>query len=192
MFNNQKFLKGIKGTNNILNQENLKIAFYGRSNVGKSSVINSILGTKKLVKSSSKPGKTTEINIFEAEKKNQKIFFIDTPGYGYAKMSKKNKDKIRKMILWFLLESKIKERKNFLILDSRRGFTDFDKQILEILKDLKNEKNEEYFLIFNKIDKLNQKEKSKLKKEMEENRIQKYFFYSAVKNKGREKILEIF
>ena len=60
-----KFIKGIRGTDKILEEEKQQIAFYGRSNVGKSSSINALLGRKQLVKSSSKPGKTKELNFFE-------------------------------------------------------------------------------------------------------------------------------
>jgi len=187
MFKNQKFLKGLVDEDTILLNDNLKLAFYGRSNVGKSSVINTILGTKNLVRSSSKPGKTTEINLFEAEnlENKKKYFFLDLPGYGYAKISKKEREKLRELILNFLLSWKIEKRLNFLILDIRRGLTDFDKQILEILKDLQKNKNEDYLIILNKSDKINQKEKNKIKKEFEGLK-ENFILFSAFKKKGLE------
>jgi len=72
-----------------------QIAFCGRSNVGKSSMINCILNRKKLVKTSSTPGKTRLINFFKI---NDLFYFVDLPGYGYAKVSKKEREKWRPMI----------------------------------------------------------------------------------------------
>ena len=81
LFNHITFRKGVVGSDPIFLEEKKHISFYGRSNVGKSSVINKILGCKKMVKSSSIPGKTKEINFFEVEKKEKnkkicKIFFF--------------------------------------------------------------------------------------------------------------------
>ena len=74
-----EFIRGIKGTNPILNSSLPQIAFVGRSNVGKSSTLNALLNRKDLVAVSKKPGKTTEINFFLV---NEKIYFVDLPGYG--------------------------------------------------------------------------------------------------------------
>ena len=95
-FNNIKFRKGIRGTDEINFENKKQIAFYGRSNVGKSSSINTLLGRNSLVKSSATPGKTKEINYFEID---EKMFFVDLPGYGYAKISKVEREKLRKLIL---------------------------------------------------------------------------------------------
>lgn len=78
-----KFIKGITGTNEILYDGLPQIVFVGRSNVGKSSVINSLVNQKDLVKVGKKPGKTVEINLFLI---NRKFYFVDLPGYGYARM----------------------------------------------------------------------------------------------------------
>jgi len=72
-----------------------QLAFCGRSNVGKSSLINCLLNRKKLVKTSSTPGKTRLINFFII---NKLFYFVDLPGYGYAKVSKKEREKWRPMI----------------------------------------------------------------------------------------------
>src|SRR3990167_7680582 len=97
-----KFVKGITGTDDILYDGIPQIAFVGRSNVGKSSVINSLVNQNELVKVGKKPGKTTEINFFII---NNKFYFVDLPGYGYAELSPIEKEKIRKRMLWYLLES---------------------------------------------------------------------------------------
>ncbi|PID83468.1 YihA family ribosome biogenesis GTP-binding protein [Candidatus Campbellbacteria bacterium] len=183
-----EFIKGIKGTDDILESDILNIAFYGRSNVGKSSCINAILGRKNLVKSSSKPGKTKEINFFNL---NDQMYFVDLPGYGYAKMSQKEREKLRKNILWYIMYSEVKNRINIIVLDAKVGLSDFDKQILHQLL----EQKEKVILLFNKIDKLNQKTLSanikKLKEEISDQiEIVKM---SALKQKGTKdfwKILE--
>ena len=91
-----EFVKGIMGTDKILEDNKPQIVFVGRSNVGKSSIINLLANRKNLVKSSSKPGKTKQINFFLI---NKKVFFVDLPGYGFMKMDLKKKEKIRKLII---------------------------------------------------------------------------------------------
>ncbi len=185
-----KFVKGILGSNEILEIKKKQVAFWGKSNSGKSSFINSILGRVNLVKSSSKPGKTTEINFFdiflEKNKKEENIFFVDLPGYGYAKLSDKLKIKIQKLLNWYLEGKEVFERLNILIVDSRRGLTEFDKILLSSFK----EKKEDFLIILSKSDKLNQKQKSQIfqtmKKEFSE---ENFLFYSVLKNKDKEKNL---
>ena len=86
-----EFRRGIKGTDGILFDGKPQVAFVGRSNVGKSSTINAILGAM-VARTSSTPGKTQEINFFEVDGKG---YFVDLPGYGYARMTSEAKDKIR-------------------------------------------------------------------------------------------------
>ena len=106
-----------------------EIAFAGRSNVGKSTLINSLLNRKKLVKTSSTPGKTQLINFFNI---NDKFHFVDLPGYGFAKVP----ENVRKQ--WQrLIESYLQERESLrnvvLIVDSRHGPTAQDRQLKEWL-----------------------------------------------------------
>ena len=106
-----------------------EIAFAGRSNVGKSTLINSLLNRKKLVKTSSTPGKTQLINFFNI---NDKFHFVDLPGYGFAKVP----ENVRKQ--WQrLIESYLQERESLrnvvLIVDSRHGPTTQDRQLKEWL-----------------------------------------------------------
>src|SRR6185369_12085856 len=96
-----------------------EIAFVGRSNVGKSSLINSLVNRKDLVKVGKKPGKTTEINFFSINHK--KCYFVDLPGYGYAEASPKQKESIEKLILWYLMYSEASLQKVVLILDVKAG-----------------------------------------------------------------------
>jgi|CXWL01.1.fsa_nt_gi GTP-binding protein len=147
-----EFLKGIIGTDVILTDGVPEIAFVGRSNVGKSSVINSLVNRKDLVKTSNRPGKTTEINFFGINTK--KCYFVDLPGYGYAKRSPKEKESIEKLILWYLMYSNATIARVVLILDSKAGLTAFDEEMIRVLR----EKRYPLVIVANKIDKLNQKE----------------------------------
>lgn len=148
--NSAKFVKGIIGEDDILYDGLPQIAFVGRSNVGKSSVINSLVGREDLVKTGKKPGKTTEINFFLI---NGQFYFVDLPGYGYARLGPAEKEKIRRRMLWYLTESKIKPF-IVLILDIKAGLTEFDNQMLELI----GEEGLGYIIVVNKIDKLNRKE----------------------------------
>jgi GTP-binding protein len=152
--NSAEFLKGITGSDVILTDGVPQIAFVGRSNVGKSSVINSLLNRKDLVKVGNRPGKTTEINFFGINTK--KCYFVDLPGYGYAKRPPKEKEKIEKLILWYLMYSEANMHKVVLILDSKAGLTTFDEEMIRVLR----EKGHALIIVANKIDKLNQKETS--------------------------------
>ncbi len=142
-----RFVKGIMGTNPILEEDKLNIAFIGRSNVGKSSVINSLLETKNLVKSSSKPGSTKQINYFEV---NRKMYFVDLPGYGYARLSKKEQEKVSKMISWFLFASEIKRLVVVVIIDAKIGIRDGDENLVKELI----EANKDVIIVLNKVDKI--------------------------------------
>jgi GTP-binding protein len=95
-----------------------KILFMGRSNVGKSSLINKILNRKKLAKTSSTPGKTVSINYYLI---NKQCYFIDLPGYGYAKISKSARDRVNRLVSVFF-ERVTDVKLIFILIDSRRGF----------------------------------------------------------------------
>jgi len=177
------FIKGIKGTDKILSDGVPQISFVGRSNVGKSSVINSLVERRNLVKSSSTPGKTQELNFFLI---NKEMYFVDLPGYGYAKMSQKNSDKLRKMIIWYLTESGVVPHRVVLIVDSKVGITELDAQMLEILKEV----GCKVLVVANKIDKLNQRERNKNIKQIKEKANFPTLGYSAKKGIGREELLE--
>ncbi len=151
--NSAVFVKGIRGTNTITEDGRPSIAFVGRSNVGKSSIINKLCNKRELVKVSNKPGKTTEINYFLI---SGKFYFVDLPGYGYAKVSPEEKESIQKLIIWFLTSPEVTPHKVVLILDANVGVTEFDKQMIEILQAEKHP----YVIVANKIDKLNQRDKS--------------------------------
>jgi len=177
-----EFVKGVVGEDRILEENKLQVAFIGRSNVGKSSVINSLVDRKNLVKSSARPGKTKEINFFLI---NEKIYFVDLPGYGYAKASFAQREKIRQLILWYLANTSIKNRKTVLIIDAKAGVTKLDLEMLEIL----NEHNYEFIVVVNKIDKLRRGERNgKLKEVLKKSGKENVIFYSAKSGEGRDKL----
>lgn len=177
-----EFVKGIRGTDELLESDVLQIAFYGRSNSGKSSSINSLLGRNNLVKSSSTPGKTKELNLFEV---NETFYFIDLPGYGYAKMSEIDREKLRKLIKWYVLDCNVINRVNVLVLDSKVGLTDLDEEILETFW----QRKEKIIILMNKSDKLKQKDLSKNFKKLKEKVYGRgdVIIFSAKSKKGVEK-----
>lgn len=178
-----EFVKSITGTDNILKDKRPQIAFVGRSNVGKSSVINSLVNRKNLVKSGSKPGKTQQINFFLI---NKKIYFVDLPGYGFVKMPLRRKEKIRKMILWYLFYSEVKFKKVVLIIDALVGPSEFDKEMLGLL----NKNKYSFILVANKIDKLKKNKLiSQLKVLQAETGHNEITAYSAKTKKGRQLLL---
>lgn len=142
-----EFMKAINGTDEILSDGTPQVAFIGRSNVGKSSVINSLVGQKSLVATGKKPGKTRTINFFKI---NKQFYLVDLPGYGYAKAPPAVREHIRKLILWYFTSSEAKPLKVALILDIAVGLTDTDKEMLGILR----EHGHHYVIIANKSDKL--------------------------------------
>lgn len=158
---NAQFVRGIVGTNNIINDTKAQIAFVGRSNVGKSSLLNSLVGNKSLARSSSTPGRTQEINFFLID---NKVYFVDLPGYGYAKTPGKQREKIRKMIIWYLTYSEIKHKKVVLIVDAKAGMREFDVEMADLLK----AEEMDFLVILNKIDKLKQGEVVKAVRETKE------------------------
>jgi len=178
-----EFVKGIIGTDKILEDNKLQIAFVGRSNVGKSSIINLLANRKNLVKSSSKPGKTRQINFFLI---NKKVYFVDLPGYGFMKIKLKKKEKIRKLIIWYLFRSDVGIDKVVLIIDAKTGPTDFDMKMLDLLKNTERE----VIIVANKIDKLKKNDvKMQISKIEEITGYNRIIPFSAKKKIGREKLL---
>ena len=123
----------------------------GRSNVGKSSLINVLTKEKNLAREGDKPGKTKEINFYLI---NNKSYLVDLPGYGYARASSKEREKLRNLIIWYLTESGARLSQVALIIDAVAGLTEFDAGMLAILK----KENLAFTIVVNKIDKLTQKE----------------------------------
>jgi GTP-binding protein len=149
-----EFIKGLRGEDDILEDGLPQVAFIGRSNVGKSSVINSLVNRRDLARSSVKPGKTVEINFF---KLNNEFYLVDLPGYGYAKASLEERENLRKLIYWYLLYAHVDQKKIVLIIDAKVGPTPLD---LEILRRL-HEAEKNIIIIANKFDKLKNSEQKR-------------------------------
>ncbi|MHB8652067.1 MAG: ribosome biogenesis GTP-binding protein YihA/YsxC [Minisyncoccota bacterium] len=177
------FAKGIIGTDSILQKSFPQVAFVGRSNVGKSSLINSLVGQKHLAHASGLPGKTREINFFLI---NGAYYFVDLPGYGFAKIREKAREKLRKLIIWYLSSGEARPRAVVHIVDALVGMTAFDKEMLEILQ------KESIHVIFvaNKIDRVSRGKY----KSISEGLVQASgglvpLLYSAKTKQGREELL---
>lgn len=149
------FDKSIQMDSNKIFLDNKKqIVFVGRSNVGKSSLMNSIFNSKNLVKTSSTPWKTKTANLFLI---NNKYHFVDLPGYWFAKLWQEQKEKLDNLISWYLEEFRFDIKKIVIVLDSRVWPTKTDIDMFKFLSDF------EIPLIFvlNKIDKLSNNEINK-------------------------------
>lgn len=178
------FVKGIIGTDPILGDRYPQIAFVGRSNVGKSSVINSLLLRKDLVKSSSTPGKTKEINFFFV---NKMYYFVDLPGYGFARMGAKGAEKIRKLILWYLSSGEAKVQLVVLIVDLGVKPMPYDKEMTDILR----AENINFVVVGNKVDRLNQTERAHNVRAIEAALGTPIIQYSARTKMGRENLVDV-
>ena len=125
-----EFIKSIADTSQMPSDSFPQVAFAGRSNVGKSSLMNSLLNRKKLVQVSSTPGKTRLINFFLI---NNKFYFVDLPGYGYAKVSKQMYKSWQKLLENYLLQSK-KLTGVVVLIDLRHLITEADLLLIEWLE----------------------------------------------------------
>lgn len=162
-------------------------AFIGRSNVGKSSLINMLCNNEKLAKTSSAPGKTQLLNHFIV---NNEWYLVDLPGYGFAKVSQRSRRRWEQMI-----ENYLRKRENltmvFVLIDARHTPQKLDLDFLEQLKLWKVP----FCLVFTKSDKENQRTVSKNVKEFLEAMkkswqfLPQHFISSALKRTGKDKIL---
>ncbi|UUD36038.1 ribosome biogenesis GTP-binding protein YihA/YsxC [Mycoplasmopsis citelli] len=151
-----KFIKSSSNISNWYQHPNKEIAFWGRSNVGKSSLINALTNNSKLAKVSKTPGRTQLLNFFEND---YGAVFVDLPGYGYARLSHAQKEKMTLMIEEYLLKRQNLDNL-FLLLDARHGITKIDSQVINFLTINKIP----FTIVYTKLDKLKQSEKSKLLK----------------------------
>ena len=162
-------------------------AFIGRSNVGKSSLINMLTGKGKLAKTSATPGKTILINHFVI---NGEWYMVDLPGYGYAKRSKKDTEKFEHMITTYILDRE-QMTNLFLLIDVRHEPQQIDLEFMEWL----GENGVPFSIVFTKADKVSKAKLNgnvmhyltELKKQWEE--LPPYFVTSSETKMGREEIL---
>ena len=165
-----------------------EIAFAGKSNVGKSSMINALLNRKSLARTSSQPGKTQTINFYNI---NDMLNFVDLPGYGYAKVSKSEQEKWSKMIDTYL-HNRPQLREVILLVDIRHEPSKNDIQMYEWIKSC----NYTGYVIAAKADKLSRSQQIKsvaaIKKTLNIKDANLIFPFSAVSKSGVEEIWTLF
>ncbi|MGL5308546.1 MAG: ribosome biogenesis GTP-binding protein YihA/YsxC [Metamycoplasmataceae bacterium] len=178
------FVKSSSSKENWLKHDFVEVCFIGRSNVGKSSLINALSNNNKLAKTSNTPGRTQLINYFNTEKG---IMVVDLPGYGFAKMSKQNKVKMHIMLEEYFDASPMLSH-IFLLFDARHGLLEEDILFYNYLAN----KNHKIILIGTKIDQTTQSQRHKIKlnpiiASFGQNEI---FLCSSQKNKNIDKLRE--
>jgi len=188
MFNNQNFVASAFNITEIPKLKLPEVVLCGRSNVGKSSFINSLFNRKDLAKTSSTPGKTRSINYYLIDKN---FYVVDLPGYGFAKAS------LTEIKKWSsLIENFFNFSKNIVLsiqlIDSRHKPTELDIQLNNMLKEMKIP----YIILLNKSDKLKQSELSKNVKRIksffpELVHNQNLFYFSALDSTGNKEVKRI-
>ncbi|WP_235298987.1 ribosome biogenesis GTP-binding protein YihA/YsxC [Portibacter marinus] len=164
-----------------------EFAFIGRSNVGKSSLINMLTGRKEIAKVSSTPGKTQLLNFFLV---NESWHLVDLPGYGYAKVSKKSRERFEKMISRYL-ETRSQLQCAFVLIDARIPLQENDHQFISKL----GESMIPFVIVYTKIDGVKPMKRANNIKSIEEKLLEEWtelpqtFITSSTKKEGREEIL---
>ena len=174
-------------TSTIPENEHIEIAFAGKSNVGKSSLINALMNRKSLARTSAQPGKTQTINFYNI---NDELYFVDLPGYGYAKVSETEKEKWGKMIENYLHKSKMLKAV-FLLIDIRHEPSANDRNMYEWIL----YQGYKPIIIATKLDKINrsqvQKHVKMLKTGLNVEKDTIVIPFSAQTKQGREEIYEL-
>ena len=162
-----EFIKSAQSIADSLPEDMSEVVFLGRSNVGKSSTLNSLTQRKNLAKSSATPGKTQLINFFETRylynETSYPVRFVDLPGFGYAKVSKTLKEVWQKNLVEFI-QHRVSIRLFIHLRDARHPHAKIDDDVENYISEFIRP-DQRYLTVFTKIDKLNQKERAKLKRE---------------------------
>ena len=188
-FNNAKFIGSYPSTEDLPVDQGSEIAFCGRSNCGKSSILNALTNNKKLAKTSKTPGRTQSINVFEI-KSNSDLKIIDLPGYGYAKVSKKMRASWGQEIEKYLMTRQCLNAL-CIIMDIRHPFKEDDESLIDWCES----KDLPMILLLNKADKLSKSQiaKTVLNATKELNKLSTEHFVipvSATKKTGINLVLE--
>jgi GTP-binding protein len=166
----------------------LEFAFVGRSNVGKSSLINMLCNHKGLAKTSSTPGKTQTVNLFKI---NNAWYLVDLPGYGYARTPKSTREKFQELILDYI-GARTQLKHVFVLIDGRIPLQKIDWEFIEFLIT----ENIDYSIIVTKTDKSKQQEIAKMLNDYKTRitemdvSVPQIFHTSSVNKKGKDEILE--
>ena len=141
-----EFVKGVVNIDDLPEADRPEVAFAGRSNVGKSSLINAVLARKGIARTSNTPGRTQEVNYFDL---SEKLYLVDLPGYGYAE-APKTKVKAWNVLIRDYLRGRVSLRRVFLLIDSRHGVKPIDLEIMSLL----DVSAVSYQIVLTKMDKL--------------------------------------
>ena len=184
----QAELKTVCGiTSRLPENQSPEVAFAGKSNVGKSSLINGLLNRKSLARTSSQPGKTQTINFYRV---NQELYLVDLPGYGYAKVAQEIKAKWGRMVENYLHGSR-QLKAVFLMLDIRHAPSSNDQEMYSWIVS----QGYEPVIIATKLDKIKRSQVQKQMKLLREGLAlpsgTKIFPFSSVTKQGREEIWEV-
>ena len=176
-FSNVTFIKSAPGIADAPKMGYPEVLIVGKSNVGKSSLINTLCNRKSLAYTSSKPGHTRLLNYYDVD---HKFYLVDAPGYGYAKGGLDLDKLFGQMMSDYFVESK-NLKLVLLLLDSRREFSENDLEILDYMQEYEIN----YFIVVTKADKINQKEKAKLEKHLKESNVDmsRVYMTSSLENK---------
>ena len=162
-----EFIKSAQSIADSLPEDMSEVVFLGRSNVGKSSTLNGLTQRKNLAKSSATPGKTQLINFFETrylyDGQSYPVRFVDLPGFGYAKVSKSLKEVWQRNLVEFI-EQRVSIRLYIHLRDARHPHAKIDDDVEAYISEFIRP-DQRYLTVFTKIDKLNQKERNKLKRD---------------------------
>lgn len=148
------FVLGVAGLEQLPTSDRNEVAFAGRSNVGKSSLINALTGRNSLARTSNTPGRTQQLNFFDL---GSILYLVDMPGYGYAKVSKTQRDEWMKLIFDYL-RGRPNLRCVFILVDGRHGLKDTDEELMDLL----DMAAVSYRIILTKCDKSNKDELVKI------------------------------
>ena len=181
-----EFMKGVIGSEGLPERDRPTIGFFDRSNVGKSSVINALTKRKDLARSSSRPGRTTEINYFLI---NDAWYLADLPGYGYAKLPLAKREKLRKHVLWYAgTPDDVRLDLAVLVIDAGVGMTASDTEAYDMLRDA----GRSVVILANKSDKGRRNDITNSIRTLRENAPDAEIIrYSAKTGEGRAELLKV-
>lgn len=181
-----QFVKGVTEGDYSWDENRPQVVLYGRSNAGKSSTINALLNNKTVAKTSAAAGKTKQINFFNI---NDTFYLLDLPGYGYARGSKEDKQKLDDLIVWFIADTQAIKRVHIIIVDAQVGITDLDADMIDYLY----RTNDPIILLLNKTDKMNQSEISKVLTDTHSRiaGLVHVIVFSAKEKKGTDKVWKL-
>ena len=182
-------MKGVAGIDGLPPDREAEVCFIGRSNVGKSSLINALFERRNLARTSKTPGRTQELNFFSL---GEKSYIVDLPGYGYAKASKDKRSDWQTLIKSYIAERRSLKRV-FTLVDARHGLKDNDREFFSFLDTYAVN----YQIILTKIDKVKKTELPKLLNEIN-SKIEEhpacnpeFLMTSAIKKSGISEIRDV-